>query len=97
MYYEGKFRDFVTGWLALQLEEMQRPYVLCLNMMDEAAARGIEIDGHLLGTELGVDVIPTVATRGRGTEALRSVLQAARCGTRTIRYPERVEQALGFR
>ncbi|MBD3868341.1 MAG: ferrous iron transport protein B [Acidobacteria bacterium] len=83
-----------TILLALQLEEMQRPYVLCLNMMDEAQARGIEIDHQGLEAELGIDIVPTVATRGKGTAALRAVLAAARCGTRTIRYPERVEQAL---
>ncbi len=83
-----------TVMLALQLEEMQRPYVLCLNMMDEAEAKGIEIDRNRLGAELGVEVTPTVATRGRGTAALRVALAGARCGTRTIRYPERVEQAL---
>ena len=83
-----------TVLLALQLEEMQRPYVLCLNMMDEAEARGIEIDAPGLAAELGIDIIPTVATRGRGTPELKSALAAARCGRRTIAYPERVEQAL---
>ena len=37
-----------TVLLALQLCETGVPFVLCLNMMDEAAARGIEIDAALL-------------------------------------------------
>ncbi len=83
-----------TVLLALQLEEMQRPYVLCLNMMDEAEDRGIRINQDRLAAELQVEVIPTVATRGRGIAALRESFAGARYGARTVRYPENVEQAL---
>src|SRR4051812_34694228 len=52
--------------LALQLAEMQLPFVLCLNMMDEAVARGRTPDTARLAAQLGVDVVPTVAVRRGG-------------------------------
>src|SRR5687767_3058280 len=39
--------------LALQLAEMELPFVLCLNMMDEAAARGLRFDLEGLSGRLG--------------------------------------------
>ena len=52
--------------LALQLAEMELPFVLCLNMMDEAAASGLGIDGAGLARRLGVEVVSTVAIRHEG-------------------------------
>lgn len=56
--------------LTLQLIEAGLPVILNLNMMDEAEAVGIEIDINRLEKELGIPVVPTVATTGRGFEAL---------------------------
>ncbi len=55
----------------LQLIEAGFPVILDLNMMDEAEAAGIEIDVKRLEQELGIPVVTTVATTGRGLEALR--------------------------
>jgi len=60
--------------LAAQLVEMEAPFVLALNMDDEAQARGIDIDTELLADMLGVEVVRTVATRGIGMEALARAL-----------------------
>lgn len=60
--------------LTLQLIEAGLPVILNLNMMDEAEAVGIEIDINRLEKELGIPVVPTVATTGRGFEALRQRL-----------------------
>jgi ferrous iron transport protein B len=57
--------------LTLQLIEAGLPVMLDLNMMDEAEAAGIEIDVKRLERELGIPVVATVATTGRGMETLR--------------------------
>ncbi len=57
-------------YLTMQLAELGARLVLDLNMMDEAAARGIGIDTEKLAQRLGVEVVTTVASRGEGLEAL---------------------------
>ncbi len=60
--------------LTLELIEMEFPLVVALNMTDLAEKKGIKIDPHKLEALLGIPVIPTIATRGRGIQEL---LQAA--------------------
>lgn len=55
----------------LQLIEAGLPALLDLNMMDETEAAGIEINVKRLEKELDIPVVATVATTGRGMEALR--------------------------
>ena len=57
--------------LTLQLIEAGLLTILDLNMMDETEAAGIEVDVKRLEEELGIPVVATVATTGRGMEALR--------------------------
>jgi len=57
--------------LTLQLIEAGLPTILDLNMMDETEAAGIEVDVKRLEEELGIPVVATVATTGRGMEELR--------------------------
>jgi ferrous iron transport protein B len=56
--------------LTLELLELNEPMVVALNMMDEAARKGTEIDPVALEERLGVPVIPTVARRGEGVKEL---------------------------
>ncbi|MDX1675298.1 MAG: ferrous iron transport protein B [Longimicrobiales bacterium] len=56
--------------LTLQLLEVGRPLVLAVNMMDEAEALGLEIDVALLEERLGIAVVPVVAVKGQGLDAL---------------------------
>jgi ferrous iron transport protein B len=56
--------------LTLQLAEAGLPVILVLNMMDEAAELGIRIDAERLEADLGVPVVTTVATKGRGLARL---------------------------
>jgi ferrous iron transport protein B len=56
--------------LTLQLLELEVPMILCLNMMDEAQRKGIQIDAQKLSNLLGVLVIPTIATTGKGLKEL---------------------------
>ena len=60
--------------LTLQLIEADLPVILDLNMLDETEAAGIEVDVKRLEEELGIPVVATVATTGRGMEVLRRSL-----------------------
>jgi ferrous iron transport protein B len=80
--------------LCLQLAEMETPHVLCLNMMDEAAVRGIRIDHETLARQLGIDVVPTVAVSQRGLAELRAAIDHARCAQTRAVYPSAIEGAV---
>jgi ferrous iron transport protein B len=56
--------------LTLQLLELEIPMVLCLNMMDEAHRKGIQIDVQKLSSLLGIPVVPAVASMGKGLKEL---------------------------
>ena len=78
--------------LALQVLEVQKNAILCLNLMDEAAKKGIEIDTDALERELGIPVIPCAARQGKGLPELEAAIRKAAAGeTEThptaIRYP----------
>ncbi len=64
-------------YLVCQLLELGRPLVIALNMMDLAAARGMEIDVERLAERLRVAVVPLVASRREGLESLRDALRRA--------------------
>ena len=59
---------------ALEVRELGRPMVVAVNMMDAAKRRGIEVDLDALERELGVPVVPTVAVRRDGAQALVAML-----------------------
>jgi ferrous iron transport protein B len=56
--------------LTLELRELGVPMVVCLNMMDEAARKGISISAPKLAELLGLPVVTTVASRGEGIREL---------------------------
>ncbi|HTK36578.1 MAG TPA: ferrous iron transporter B [Caulobacteraceae bacterium] len=56
--------------LILELKHVGRPAVLALNMYDIASRQGLEIDLDRLSAEIGMPVVPTVAVRKGGIEAL---------------------------
>ena len=56
---------------ALQLIALGLPMVVALNMIDLAERDGLTLDPGVLARELGVPVVPTVAVRQRGLDALR--------------------------
>ena len=61
---------------ALEVRELGRPMVIAVNMMDAAKRRGIELNLAALERELGVPVVPTVAVRRDGAQALVARLDA---------------------
>ena len=56
--------------LTLQLLDLELPTVLCLNMMDEAARKGVIIDTDKLSSALGLPVVSTIASKGQGVAEL---------------------------
>ena len=57
-------------YLTLQLEELQVPMVLALNMMDEVHAAGNSIDVNRLSENLQIDAVPVSAVQADGIEEL---------------------------
>ena len=84
-------------YLALQLIESSVPVVVAVNMMDAAEQKGIRIDIDRLAKELGVPVVPVVATKKKGVDGLLTALEGAlrsRVGSKAEslpRYTEAVE------
>jgi ferrous iron transport protein B len=64
-------------FVTLQLLDMGIPTVVALNMMDEAAADGVEIDVDALATAIGAPVVPTVAVTEKGVDDLSERLPDA--------------------
>ena len=80
--------------IAAELAESCIPFVLAVNMMDEASVRGIKVDALRLSERLGVPVVTTVATRKDGLAALLGALDQARAGQFAIRYAPVIEAAI---
>ena len=65
--------------LALQVLEITDRVVICLNLIDEARRRGLEIDARRLTHDLGVPVVATAAQFGEGLpELLQAIDDVAR-------------------
>ncbi len=56
--------------LVLEVKQLGRPVILALNMMDAAEKQGLGVDAAELSAELGIPVVPTVAIRKGGVQAL---------------------------
>lgn len=61
--------------ITLGLIEMDVPFMLVLNMMDEADERGIKIDAKKLEERLGIPVIETIATSRQGLDKIKTRLK----------------------
>ena len=56
--------------LALQVLQITEKAIVCVNLMDEARAHGLKIDGQGLAHDLGVPVVLTAARQGEGMDQL---------------------------
>jgi len=86
-------------YLALELIETGTRVVIALNMMDIAESKGISIDVDALSRELGVPIVPTVATKGEGVEELCSIIVQVAEGKISyrplkVKYPDTIEEAI---
>lgn len=57
-------------FFTIQLMELHVPMVIALNQIDYAIKKGIDIDVEKLEKLLGIPVIKTIATKGKGLEEL---------------------------
>jgi len=60
--------------LALQIMNITSKVVVCVNLLDEAKRKGIEVDLKRLSKELGVPVVGTTARTGEGLDKLKETL-----------------------
>lgn len=77
--------------ITLQLAEMAVPFILDLNMDDEARSRGIIIDQEKLSKLLGIEVVKTVAIRRSGIDKLLKGIQHPRQSPADVRYDDAIE------
>ena len=68
--------------LALQVIELIPRTVVCVNLLDEAARRGVRVDLETLSRRLGVPVAGASAGRGEGLDGLLEAVE------RTVSAPE---------
>ena len=87
--------------LALQILELTKKVVICINLIDEAEKCGMRVNAELLEARLGVPVVPCSARNGEGlcalTEAVKSVLNAPPEQVYRVQYPSEVAEYLNGR
>ncbi len=84
-------RSLIT---AVQLIEFDMPFILALNMMDEAEKFGNNINIQKLAKLLDVGVSPTIANEGAGIDNLRRSLINAKRSSLMVRYNPIIEKSL---
>ena len=83
-----------TLLFSVQLIEMGLPYVLALNMMDEARMRGITLDFEQLAQALNSPVVPVTAIHDEGIDELIGQLQTSQPASLKLDYGPQIEAAL---
>ncbi|QEM67138.1 ferrous iron transport protein B [Geobacter sp. FeAm09] len=88
-------------YLTVQLLELGIPVVMALNIYDEAEGKGYRFNLHDMEMMLGIDVVPTSATRKNGlTELLDKVLDTAAHpadhAPRILNYGDDIETAVAL-
>lgn len=85
--------------LALQILEVNKKAVICVNLLDEATKKGIQIDLDELSLYLGVPVVGTAARSGEGLDELKDAVFDVATGERKvfgtkIKYDSNLEKAV---
>ncbi|MFA8451129.1 MAG: FeoB small GTPase domain-containing protein [Bacteroidales bacterium] len=63
--------------LVLQILQINSKVIVCLNLLDEAKRKGIQVDHNKLSLDLGVPVVPTIAAKNIGKDKLLDVIYQA--------------------
>ncbi|MDN5277026.1 MAG: ferrous iron transport protein [Clostridiales bacterium] len=87
--------------LVFQIIEMAPKVVVCVNLMDEAHRKGIQVDTKRLSDILGVPVVGTSALKRQGLDLLKQSVWEVACGRLSvnpikIEYDEAIEDAVGI-
>lgn len=85
--------------LAIQILEVNKKAVICVNLLDEATKKGIQIDLDELSLYLGVPVVGTAARSGEGLDELKDAVFDVATGERKvfgtkIKYNSNIEKAI---
>ncbi len=85
--------------LVLQVLEITSRTVVCVNLLDEAEARGIQVDLEKLSRILGVPVVGASARRGKGLSSLMATAAKVAAGETPrlpppLHYPQAIEAVL---
>ena len=80
--------------IALQYAEYGLPMLMDINMIDESASRGIDINFEKLSDILGIDVCTSIAREGIGVKKILTKLKAPRKANKLINYPDWVNSFL---
>ncbi|WP_312611774.1 ferrous iron transport protein B [Oscillibacter sp.] len=85
--------------LVLQTLEISSKVVVCVNLMDEAKRKNIQIDLPLIAKRLGVPVVGAVARKKKSLSGLMGAVDrvtdgASQAAPLSVRYPEAVEAAI---
>jgi ferrous iron transport protein B len=81
--------------LTLQLIEAGLSLVLDLNFMDEAEKLGMEIDLSSLESQIGIPVVATVATEGKGFSLLKKrLVQYSKRDAQSIKYDGIIDSSI---
>ena len=83
-----------TLLLSVQLAEMEIPFVLALNMMDEARFRGVAISFEHLRQALASPVVPITAIHNEGIDELIDQLRATNSSGLHLDYAPEIETTL---
>ena len=83
----------------MQILEITKKVVVCVNLLDEAKRKRIKVDLNKLSRILGVPVVGTTARDGQGLTELKEVInkiseQSLCCNPVQITYAEPIEKAL---
>ncbi|MCM8900940.1 ferrous iron transport protein B [Caldicoprobacter algeriensis] len=87
--------------LVFQIIEMTPKVVVCVNLMDEAHRKGIQVDTKRLSDILGVPVVGISALKRQGLDLLKQSVWEVACGGLSvnpikIEYDEAIEDAVGI-
>ncbi len=84
--------------LVLQTIETGKPVIVCVNLLDEATAKGIEINLKELSNKLGVSVVGTVARKKKTLTAVLRALEDNISENKVglVHYPEIIENAINL-
>lgn len=63
-------------YLTMQLKQFNKPIILVLNMIDAAEAKGLKIDFLALEKNLGVKVVPIIASKAVGIDDIKTLLES---------------------
>jgi len=84
-------------YFVCQILELNKETVLCVNLLDEAKKKGIEIDLDLLSYELGVTVVGASARDNDGISEIKKALEKRNTKKiKNIKYQKEIEEALEY-